>query len=145
MVKPTKNAIAYVIYNDDRSKFLVVQRPGDDKDLPNAWGLPAGSLEEGESFEDAVLRSGREKLGVKLSVGELVGEGEIERDTYVLYMKEYEATIAQGEPKAPQGVEGVTQYQQWRWGTADDVVEAAQKGSLCSRLYLSSIGRAWQR
>lgn len=58
--KPIKNSISYIVYNKDRSKFLVVQRPKDDEDLPNVWGLPAGSLMEEESFVDAVIRSGVE-------------------------------------------------------------------------------------
>jgi 8-oxo-dGTP diphosphatase len=141
--KPVKNAIAYVIYNPDRSQFLTVQRPSDDEDLPDAWGLPAGSLKEGESFEDAILRSGREKLGVELRVTKLIGEGDLKRAGYVLHMREYEAEIVRGEPQVPQDVAEVTQYQAWRWGSADDLIPAAQQGSLCSQLYLKSLNRKW--
>lgn len=135
-MKPVKNAISYVIYNKDRSTFLVVQRPADDEDLPNLWGLPAGTVKEGESFEDAVVRSGREKLGVELKIGKLIAEGEMERKSYFLHMKEYEVEMVSGEPAVPQPVQGVTQYQAWRWGTSQDVTEAAQKGSLCCKLFL---------
>lgn len=138
-MKSTKHAISYVIYNEDHSKFLVVQRPSDDEDLPNAWGLPAGSLKGEESFQDAVIRSGREKLGVELEVGKIIKEGEVERANYVLHMKEFEATIGSGEPNVPQPIEGVTQYQDWKWGTAEDLKEAASKGSLCCKLYLDSL------
>ena len=139
MQKPTKKAISYVIYNKDRSQFLIVQRPSDDDDLPDAWGLPAGSLKEKETYEDAAIRSGKEKLGVELRIVKLINEGDIEREDYTLHMKEFEAEIVSGEPKAPQKVSGVTQYQRWRWGTAEDLVKAAEEGSLCCQLYLSSI------
>ena len=46
--------------------LLLVRRPDDDDDLPGVWGLPAASLAEGESEEDAVRRAGREKLGVEV-------------------------------------------------------------------------------
>ena len=44
--------------------LLLVRRPDDDEDLPGAWGLPAATLAEGESEEDAVRRAGRDNLGV---------------------------------------------------------------------------------
>src|SRR5262249_28965243 len=56
--------------------------PSTDEDLPDVWGLPAGSLRVGETFEACVVRSGREKLGVgphceALSeVGQLDAEGD---------------------------------------------------------------------
>ena len=103
-MKPIKNSIAFVIYNEDRTKFLSVQRPPDDESLPNIWGLPAGSLKGEESFEDAVLRAGVEKLGVKLRIEKQIGEGKIERGGYTLFMKEFEAKIIEGQPKVPNGL-----------------------------------------
>jgi len=142
-MKPTKHAVAFVIYNKNRSKFLVVQRPEDDENLPNVWGLPAGSIKGKESFEEATIKAGKQKLGVTLRIVQEIGEDSIEREKYILHMKEFEAEIVQGIPKVPQAIEGITQYQAWRWGTAGDLVEAAQKGSLCCKIYLDSIGKAY--
>lgn len=33
-MKPIKNSVSVVIYNPDRSKILIVQRPFDDENLP---------------------------------------------------------------------------------------------------------------
>lgn len=143
MEKPIKNSIAFVIFGADRSTFRVVQRPADDANLPNAWGLPAGTLKEGETLEECVLRSGREKLGVELEIVGLLGEGELDRGAYTLRMKEYEVRVIAGEPSAPQPYPEVTQYQATRWGNADDLVEAASRGSLCCRIYLEHVGRTW--
>jgi len=142
-MKPIKSAVAFVVYNKDKSKVLAVQRPSDDEDLPNVWGLPAGSLKDKETFEQAVLRSGKEKLGVKLKIIKQINEGKLERDKIILHMKEYEVEIEDGKPSVPQKVDGITQYQKLKWSTPDKLKEAAQKGSLCSRLYLSSIGQSW--
>lgn len=137
---PTKRAISFVIFDDSRSKLLAVKRPPDDEDLPDVWGLPAGSLRTDESYEDAVHRSGREKLGVTLHVGPLLNEGNIEREGYVLHMRLYEVTIAAGEPSVPQPFERVTQYVDWKWMNPEKLRPAAERGSLCSQLAIQKIG-----
>ncbi len=86
------------------------------------------------------MRSGREKLGMKIEVKGMLSEGEIERETYILHMKLYEAEIAEGDPKVPHASEG-TQYVEWRWAEPEELEEAASKGSLCSRLFLERLGK----
>lgn len=131
-----KKSIAFVIRSG--SHILIVQRPADDEDLPNAWGLPAASLHADESWEGAVRRAGREKLGVDLKVGAELNRGSIERASYSLEMRLYEATVVAGDVTVPQLIKGVTQYQRWRLGSAEDLMPAADQGSLCCRLYLAS-------
>jgi len=138
MVKHTKHAIAFVIWNANRDNILTVQRPSTDEDLPDVWGLPAGSLRGGEMFEAWVVRSGREKLGVEVRIVRLIAEGEIERLACTLHMQEYEVEIVHGAPSVPQLVEGVTQYQRWKWAEPPMLAEAAQKGALCLKLFLVS-------
>src|SRR3989344_1364221 len=97
MDKNVKDTVAFVIYeNKNMKRFLIVQRPEDDDGLPNAWGLPAGSLKQNESYVDCVLRAGREKLGVELRIVRLINEGYLKRGDANLYMKEYEAEIVDG-------------------------------------------------
>ena len=133
------NAVSYVIYDKDRTKVLAVKRPPEDE-IPNVWGLPAATVKEGEeSFEDAVVRSGKQKLGVTLQITDFLNEGETERSSYVLHMRLYEVKITNGEPKVPQPFGG-TQYVEWKWADPEELKEAASKGSLCSRLFLNKIG-----
>jgi len=136
-MKKIKNSVAFIIYNEDRTKVLLVLRP--EEDIPSVWGLPAGSLKEGESFEDAVLRSGIEKLGVKLKVIKEISEGQQEREKYILNMKEFEVEILEGEPKVPQPFHEITQYLKIKWGEPKYLIEAKEKGSLCAELFLESI------
>ena len=138
-VKQKRHAIAYVIWNDQRDKILSVQRPANDDNLPNVWGLPAGSLRKNETFEGCVIRSGKDKLGVEMKIVKSIAEGEIEREQYILYMKEFETRITKGEPSVPQDVQEVTQYQNWKWADPSILKDAAQKGSLCSRLLLDNL------
>lgn len=135
-----KRSVSFVVRAPaDASRILAVRRPADDEDLPNAWGLPAGSLREGESWEDAVRRAGREKLGVELEPGAILDEGQLQRAGYTLHMRLYEARIVEGVPRVPQAAPGITQYSALDWATADRFVPAADAGSLCCRLYLRSV------
>ncbi|HEX9107901.1 MAG TPA: NUDIX domain-containing protein [Longimicrobiales bacterium] len=137
-MKPVKRSVSFAIFHPaDASRVLVVQRPHDDEDLPDAWGLPAGSLRGDESWVDAVRRAGREKLGVELEVTGELNRGTLERAHYTLEMRLLEARIVSGTPVVPQPVAGVTQYQAWRWATSDVLEPAAAAGSLCSRLFLA--------
>ncbi|HSJ26368.1 MAG TPA: NUDIX domain-containing protein [Longimicrobiales bacterium] len=138
----TKRSVALAIQPPARSAgVLLVQRPSDDEDLPNVWGLPAASLLPGETWEDAVRRAAHDKLGVDVTVGPLLLEGTRARPGYELAMRLYAAAITAGEPAVPQPHDGVTQYQAWRWGSASDLQPAADAGSLCSQLYLRAARR----
>jgi 8-oxo-dGTP diphosphatase len=119
-------------------EVLLVQRPPDDEDLPGVWGLPAASLLPGESWEDAVRRAARDKLGVEVRPGTVLDEGQRQRPAYLLEMRLYAATIVRGELQVLQDTPGITRYQAWRWGRAEELQPAAERGSLCSQLYLRS-------
>jgi len=131
----TKKSVSVAIHGED-GQVLVVLRPPDDEDLPNLWGLPASSLRPGENWEDAVRRTAREKLGVQVEVGPELSRGSIDREKYRLEMRLYEAAIVSGTPSVRDDVEGITHYAAWKWGNADTLVPAADRGSLCCRLYL---------
>ena len=132
-----KQSVSIAVFDpSNRNRILVVQRPNDDEDLPNVWGLPASSLRAGESFEEAVVRTGREKLGVELTIVRELNRGVTPRRDHTLEMRLYEAVIWHGEPRVPQPHEGVTQYQRWIWDTAERLRQGAESGSLCCGLML---------
>ena len=136
MERQVKRAVSVAIRRG--GEVLIVQRPDDDADLPNVWGLPAASLLADEDWEAAARRAGREKLGVELKIGKELNRGTIERAGYTLEMRLFEASLARGVPFTPQPYTTVTQYRGWRWGQSGDLAPAAQQGSLCCRLYLGS-------
>ena len=140
MPRPEKESVAVVIRNPQQAdQVLTVLRPESDEDLPNVWGLPAATLRPGESWDDAVRRVGIEKLGVQLKVRRALEHGALERRNYRLQMRLYEAQIEKGTPFVPQPDRAITQYAKWKWGTAEDLQPAAQRGSLCCKLYLRSL------
>lgn len=120
--------------------MLLVQRPRDDEDLPLAWGLPAASLKPGESWTDAVRRAAGDKLGLDVAPGVVLREGSLERESYRLEMRLYDARILAGAPNVRRHVVDVTRYAAWRWGAAAELSASAERGSLCGRLYLEWAG-----
>jgi 8-oxo-dGTP diphosphatase len=137
-VNPPKQSISLVI--EGPQGLLLVRRPEDDEDLPGLWGLPAASLEEGESEEEAVRRAGRAKLGVEVRPVRILGEATGERAR----MRDWKVEIVSGRPSVPQRQTG-TQYDELRWGDAAELVPAARAGSLCCRALLESRQLVWER
>lgn len=137
---PEQRVVAVaVVALDDPTQILVVRRPPDDEDLPNAWGLPAGRIVSGEMPAQAVIRAGREKLGVELGRVRRRASGTMDRERYRLTMVLYNAVLDRGVPQVPQAASGVTQYAEWRWSGGEILEPAAMRGSLCCRLFLESM------
>jgi ADP-ribose pyrophosphatase YjhB (NUDIX family) len=136
-LKPLKRSVALVI--EGPAGLLLVRRPDDDESLPGMWGLPAASLREGESERAALLRVGRDKLGVSVEPLEPIGDGEAERAEHRLAMRNWTARITAGDPAVPQAGEG-TQYVDWHWGDPAELIPAARAGSVCARVLLRALG-----
>jgi ADP-ribose pyrophosphatase YjhB (NUDIX family) len=127
-----KRSISLVI--EGPAGVLLVRRPDDDASLPGVWGLPATSLREDESEHDALLRAGREKLGVEVEPVAPIGSEATMRD--------WSVRIVEGEPEVPQAGDG-TQYVELRWGEPAELAPAARAGSLCARAFLRAVGSSW--
>ena len=142
---PVQRAVALVVHcPDDAGLLLAVRRPEDDAELPGLWGLPAATLRDDETVEDAACRIGETKLGVDVEPGEVAAEGAQQRPGYLLEMALLTARLrdSAGSPRllAPSGLS--TAYVGWRWAHPDILVEAARRGSLCCQLLLSRHGTA---
>lgn len=64
-----KVVVGIVIKED---KVLIVRRKKGEGDL--LWQFPGGTVEQGETFEEAVIRELREETGIRVSVKERLGE-----------------------------------------------------------------------
>jgi 8-oxo-dGTP diphosphatase len=143
-MKPVKDSVAVVIRCADGA-FLVTLRPDEPGDpLGGVWGFPAVTRRPGEDARSAAERVGPLKLGVRLSVGAKLGERTDDRGDYLLRLADYAAEIADGTPSVPQADDSVTQYVACQF--TDDpgvLVPAAKRGSLCSQIFLDSLGADW--
>lgn len=144
--KPVIYSVALVIYNSNRSKYLLVKRPLDDNSMSGYWGFPAASKESpNDKWEETAKKVASTKLGVDVELGKLLGEDTIDRGKYILVLRDYEAAIVKGTPKVPQKTKGITQYIEQKWSNkTEQLIKAAQDGSLCSRVFLRSKNITWQ-
>ena len=136
-MKPEKQSVAVAIRGDDGT-FLAVRRPDDPEDpLGGLWGLPAVTMADQEDELAAAIRVGHAKLGVKLALGQKIGAKTADRGEYVLFLSEYEATIASGTPSVPQPDHSMTQYADFAFTDDPQLLdEAATEGSLCAKIFL---------
>jgi len=143
-MKLVKESVAVVIRRPDGA-FLVTQRPDDPGDpLSGVWGFPAATRRPGEGERSAAERIGPLKLGVTLSVGAKLGERTDDRGVCLVRLADYAAMIADGTPAVPQADDSVTQYVACEFtGDPGVLVPAARRGSLCSQIFLDSLGVNW--
>lgn len=131
-----------MIYEDEsRGRVLAVRRPEEaGESFGGMWGLPAATVADGETPEDAARRLGQQKLGMTLEIGAEVTRGSQERDGGELTMVLFEAAAEEQEPKLvrPWDTGGVTYYTSWRWVEPSMFEATAKAGSLCCRLFLEA-------
>lgn len=135
-----------MVIKNDKGEFLIVKRPEDEEGpLAGVWGFSAVTLKENESEVKAARRVGSTKLGIEVEVGQKIGERTGERGAFILDLGDYEATIQDGQmPSVPQADATVTQYVGLKYtSNPSELFTAAQRGSLCSQIYLSCIGVDW--
>lgn len=141
-MKQVKCAVAAVLRNPaNEREFLAVKRPPDDDRLPDAWGLPAVTLRDGELPEEGLRRIGREKLATDIEPARLVGIKSTNRGEYELILMDIEARLVGPEPDVSRATTAATRYVGQQW-TEDLLVlqEAARKGSVCSQVLLDAAG-----
>lgn len=94
---PTIRVVAAVIEGEGR--YLITQRRPTAV-LPLMWEFPGGRVEQGESDANALLREVRHRLGVEVTVGQLISFVSHPYEHYVVDLFLYECRITAGEPTA---------------------------------------------
>jgi 8-oxo-dGTP diphosphatase len=75
--KPFFLAVAAVIRNGE-GRVLLLKRSDDDTINPGKWDLPGGKIDEGETFDQALVREVREESGLAVGLCHVAGAGELE-------------------------------------------------------------------
>ncbi len=137
---PVRRAVAAALRRDDDLVFAVKRPDEPGEELPNVWGLPAITLLEGETPEEGIQRLGALKLDVELTPLRRLVEGEQQREGYTLHMTVYDASPG-GEPTLPRRTPDATNtlYVDAGWLPVEAFNEAAERGSLCCKLFLEAI------
>lgn len=58
---------------DEEGKLLILKRATDSKTNPGKWELPGGKVDQGESFDKALIREVYEETGLKITLDNVVG------------------------------------------------------------------------
>ncbi len=102
--------VAGVIYKNN--KFLIAQR-NLKKAQGGLWEFPGGKVEEGESYENALVREIKEEFNANIEVNEYIGENIYhypEKDIRLLF---YKARLLS------ENIE-LLEHEDYKWITKDD-------------------------
>lgn len=61
------------IITDDDGKILILKRSVDSKTNPGKWELPGGKVDQGEPFDQALIREVEEETNLKISLDTVIG------------------------------------------------------------------------
>ena len=75
--KPWKLSVKILIF-DYNGNFLLLKRSLNSKGNPGRWEPPGGKIDQGESFETALLREIAEETGLIASIQHIAGTAESE-------------------------------------------------------------------
>lgn len=62
-----------VLLTDDDGKILIIKRSTDSKTNPGKWELPGGKVDQGESFDHALIREVYEETNLNISLDHVAG------------------------------------------------------------------------
>jgi 8-oxo-dGTP diphosphatase len=105
------HVVGAAIVEGDRC--LVAQR-GPSMPLPGAWELPGGKVEPGEDPREALRREIAEELGIRVEVGEFLGQGCAEAEGRRVVLDVYLARWRSGRIE-------LAEHQAWRWVDAEEI------------------------
>ena len=105
------DVVAALIWEGDR--FLACQRPAH-KARGLLWEFVGGKVEPGESLEDALIRECREELDITVAPRDVFMEVIHEYPDLTVRLTLFNATIAEGTPKA-------LEHHDIRWITVQEI------------------------
>jgi 8-oxo-dGTP diphosphatase len=65
-----------VLLSDENGKILILKRSTTSKTNPGKWELPGGKVDQGESFDQALIREVYEETNLKIFIEHFVGASE---------------------------------------------------------------------
>lgn len=62
-----------VLLTDEDGKILILKRSTESKTNPGKWELPGGKVDQGESFDKALIREVYEETNLKIKLDNVIG------------------------------------------------------------------------
>jgi 8-oxo-dGTP diphosphatase len=64
------------LITDEDGKILIIKRSSESKTNPDKWELPGGKVDQGEPFDQALIREVKEETNLNISLDHVVGVAE---------------------------------------------------------------------
>ena len=113
--RPHRHIAVGIVWQDDH--ILIDRRKKEDM-LGGLWEFPGGTVEEGESYEQTVVREIREELDIDVKVLAHLGTVEHQYSHFTITMHAYHCAFVSGDPKA-------VECDAWRWIKKEQLDEFA--------------------
>lgn len=62
-----------VLLKDQQNRILFIRRSKESKTNPGKWEFPGGKVDDGETFDEALIREVFEETGLKISLNDPIG------------------------------------------------------------------------
>lgn len=128
--RPHKHIVVGIIWHDD--KILIDQRKPEGL-LGGLWEFPGGHVEDGESYEEAVIREVKEELDIHIKVTRFFTSVDHQYTHFTISLHAFLCQFMSGRPKALGCAD-------WKWVRMDELSHYAfprANGKIIEQLYES--------
>lgn len=94
---PEITVVAAIIFNSE-NKVLITKRPAG-YHLAGLWEFPGGKVEDGESYEEALIREIKEETNLNISVGELYWQKSVDYSKKRVHLFFYNCSLNRVDQK----------------------------------------------
>ena len=116
MAKPFKLSVKAVIRQID-GRLLLLKRSPNCRINVGKWDLPGGKVEQGENFDQALIREVLEETGLLISLQRVVGTAERELLEWKVVYLILEGHIVTG------GLQLSPEHSEYCWATSQDLLD----------------------
>ncbi|UKT62795.1 8-oxo-dGTP diphosphatase MutT [Pedobacter mucosus] len=134
-IKSKSILVACAIIKDDFGNILVAQRSAN-MTLPLKWEFPGGKVENGETYEQAIVREIREELSILITICDKLSVSTYRYPTFSITLIPFLCKIKEGEIK-------LTQHQTFCWLNSNNLLDLdwAEADIPVAQQYLNSLNK----